>query len=207
MHPTLPSFFIEQLSQAKNLTLPATKLAAAQELSHYIAKQWANGQTPQLMCVCTHNSRRSFLAQFWAAAMPYALGLPTVSSFSAGNEVTRIHPNTMTALERLGVQLIPINGSSEGNPHFLAEWAHTGLTWPLFSKSISHEANPRQGFAAIMVCSSADEACPFVPGAEKRVTLNFDDPKAGDTTPNPGIYYDQTSLEIATAFWHVYKSL
>jgi hypothetical protein len=47
-----------------------------------------------------------------------------------------------------------------------------------------------------MVCSDADEACPFVPGAEKRISLPFEDPKNSDGSGKEKEAYDQTAEEI-----------
>jgi arsenate reductase len=39
----------------------------------------------------------------------------------------------------------------------------------LFSKTYDDEFNPQAEFAAILTCSSADGACPFIAGAEKEL--------------------------------------
>jgi hypothetical protein len=41
-------------------------------------------------------------------------------------------------------------------------------------------ANPQQGFAALLVCSEADAACPTVKGADLRVSMPYLDPKIYD---------------------------
>ena len=48
-----------------------------------------------------------------------------------------------------------------------------------------------------MVCDSADEACPFVPGAEFRLALPFVDPKAFDDTELEAQKYEERSKQIA----------
>jgi hypothetical protein len=37
--------------------------------------------------------------------------------------------------------------------------------------------NPQSAFAAILTCSQADGACPFIAGAEKRIPITFEDQK------------------------------
>jgi arsenate reductase len=44
----------------------------------------------------------------------------------------------------------------------------------LFSKTYDDEFNPQAEFAAILTCSSADGACPFIAGAEKRIAITFE---------------------------------
>ena len=56
-----------------------------------------------------------------------------------------------------------------------------------------------------MVCSDADEACPFVPGAELRLSMPYDDPKAFDGTPMEEAKYDERSRQIAREMFFAFK--
>jgi len=47
-----------------------------------------------------------------------------------------------------------------------------------------------------MTCSDADENCPFIPGAELRLPLTYDDPKAADDTPQEAARYDERLRQI-----------
>ena len=47
-----------------------------------------------------------------------------------------------------------------------------------------------------MVCSQADEGCPFVAGAFKRISLPYLDPKEFDDTEFEGIKYLEKVKEI-----------
>ena len=49
-----------------------------------------------------------------------------------------------------------------------------------------------------MNCSSADEACPFIPGADLRVPIRFVDPKESDGTEREAATYDERCKQIAT---------
>ena len=51
--------------------------------------------------------------------------------------------------------------------------------------------NPSSSFVAVMTCDSANEGCPFVPGAEKRVPVTFEDPKTFDDTPQQAEKYKE----------------
>ncbi len=53
-----------------------------------------------------------------------------------------------------------------------------------FSKKYDNVFNPKHGFAAVMTCSQADGGCPFIPGADKRISITFEDPKLSDGTLN-----------------------
>lgn len=58
--------------------------------------------------------------------------------------------------------------------------------------------NPQKDFAAVMTCAEADQNCPFIPGAELRVTLPYRDPKEADGTPDETRIYDERCRQIAT---------
>jgi len=65
-----------------------------------------------------------------------------------------------------------------------------------FSKKISDPSNPTEAFGAVMVCSSADKSCPFVPGADLRVAIPYIDPKLSDGTDAETATYLAKSEEI-----------
>ncbi|MCH8494889.1 MAG: hypothetical protein LAT57_04560 [Balneolales bacterium] len=58
-----------------------------------------------------------------------------------------------------------------------------------------------------MVCSDADEGCPFVPGATTRISLPFEDPKSSDGTPEQARTYHRRSLEIAREMLWTFEQL
>lgn len=74
-------------------------------------------------------------------------------------------------------------------------------------KTYDHPFNPASGFAAIMTCSQADAGCPFIAGAEKRVPITYDDPKAFDGTPQQAEKYKERSLQIATELFFVFSKI
>ena len=65
-----------------------------------------------------------------------------------------------------------------------------------FSKRFAEAPNPSAGFVAVMTCSQADAACPFVQGAAARVAVPYDDPKAADGTPEEAARYDERVEQI-----------
>ena len=76
-----------------------------------------------------------------------------------------------------------------------------------FSKTYDDNFNPTKGFAAIMTCTHADENCPFIVGAEKRIPIRYDDPKAFDNTPQKAAKYHERSLQIATELCYVFSMI
>lgn len=150
----------------------------------------------KLVFACTHNSRRSHFAQYWAAAAAEFCDVQGIVTFSAGTEATAMHPHTVEALIECGFEIsIPDNVSS--NPVYQVRLGGLLPVMPGFSKALGHESLPTENFCAVLVCDSAVEACPFVPGASARIPLLYNDPKESDGTPKRRITYLNRSKEIA----------
>ncbi len=163
-------------------------------LATYIKEKRTAGQTIQLNFICTHNSRRSHMGQVMAQVLAAYYTLGDFASFSGGTEATAFHPHAVQALRSLGVDIRQLDQSD--NPRY--EIVTGPLSSITFSKKFSDPPNPRENFAAIMVCSSADAGCPFVPGAEKRISLPFTDPKESDGSGQEETVYRARALEIGT---------
>jgi len=58
-----------------------------------------------------------------------------------------------------------------------------------------------------MTCSHADENCPFIPGAEARIPVRYEDPKAFDDTPEEAAQYDARSKQIASEMFYVFSRI
>ena len=164
-------------------------------LAAYIRSRRAAGAVPELLFVCTHNSRRSQLAQVWAQVIGQQLGLP-VSSYSAGTEATAFNPRAVAALERAGLVMSKADEQLPGGPRYKASYGDGLSVADLHSKTLAH-AGAQAPFAAVMVCGDADKRCPFVPGAEVRIAIAYDDPKAADGTPDEAAVYDARCAQIA----------
>ena len=59
-----------------------------------------DGRPAGLIFICTHNSRRSQLAQVWAGTAARVFGIAGVETFSGGTEVTAFNPRAIAAAER-----------------------------------------------------------------------------------------------------------
>jgi len=173
----------------------STRRSELERLGSWFEKKAYGGEPLRLVVICTHNSRRSHLGQFWSAVAARSLDI-SFESYSGGTEATACHPNTLAALERAGATVNKLSGDS--NPHYqIAFGSEDGEAIEVWSKVYSDEANPREGFAAIMVCSDADQGCPWVEGAEARFSLPYLDPKHADGTDKEAEAYDTASKTIA----------
>lgn len=175
--------------------IPDERREELRELAAFIKQQQQAGKVPQLTFICTHNSRRSHMAQLWmAAAMAYS-GSGPVQTFSGGTEVTAFNPRAVKAMQQAGFEIE--KKAAENNPEYQVLWSSQSPGSSCFSKHYAHESNPQQGFAAVMTCSQADEACPIVFGAAARMAIAYEDPKLADNTPEEAARYAERCKQIA----------
>ena len=159
----------------------------------------------RLNLICTHNSRRSHLAQVWSRTASAYFNIKNVFCYSGGTEATALFPLVATTLEKQGFKIKVI--SDNNNPVYAIKYAENEPPIIGFSKTYDDDFNPQSSFVAIMTCSQADRGCPFIAGAEKRVPITFDDPKAFDNTPQQAEKYEETSLQIASEMFYVFSQI
>ena len=174
-------------------------------LISYISERQLANETCRLNFICTHNARRSHMAQVWAAAAAVYSNLDCMEFYSGGVEVSRVHQNAMASMCRAGFDLLS-DDESKDNPVFFLQVSDASML-ELFSKRFDDDANPQSNFAAVMVCSDAETNCPYVPGAEKRMSVTYDDPKVGDGKSDEAEIYDQRSRQIATEMLFVMQEV
>ena len=197
---------IDQLiGSLKSKTILEERKETLQPLVDFIQQKVAQNQKIRINFICTHNSRRSHLSQVWAQTMAYYFGIPNVYCYSGGTEATALFPMVAQTLENSGFEIATL---SEGNnPVYSIKYAENEPPIIGFSKKLDDDFNPKSEFAAIMTCDSANEACPFVPGAEKRIPITFEDPKAFDGSPQQAEKYNERSLQIATELFYIFSQI
>lgn len=191
------------IEEAKKLPVPEERQNVLQELIRYIQKKKEAGEPAALNFICTHNSRRSQFAQIWAQTIAAEAGLD-VASYSGGVEVTGFNKNAIASMERAGFEIKRENGD---NPMVKVKYSDETTPIVAFSKLFDDPSNPSEGFAAVMTCSHADENCPFIPGAEARIPLNYEDPKEYDGTDQEAIKYDERNMQIASELIYVFSRI
>jgi len=192
---------IRDLEQEFDL-IPEDRQLLLNDLTTYIKGQKSKPSI-NLTFICTHNSRRSHIAQIWAQAAAFHYGIKGLKAYSGGTEVTAFHPNAVHAMEQVGFQ---IRKKKTGkNPRYKVRYAETEKSIPAFSKLYNESSNPQSEFAAIMTCSSASEACPIVEGANFRIPITYNDPKEFDDTPMAEEKYLERVLEIGREMLYVFS--
>lgn len=104
----------------------------------------------RVLFLCTHNSARSQIAE----AILRHKGGQAVEVFSAGTEVTRVHPDALAVLRARGIE-----------------------TSGLSSKHLAQFVDAPFDYV-ITVCDNARESCPYFPHAGARLHWSFPDPTA-----------------------------
>lgn len=161
------------------------------QLSHYLSQQISSQQEASIIVICTHNSRRSHLGQLWLAMGADYYQLPKVNTFSGGTEISAFNPRAVHALQEIGLE-ITTNNAAHSNPNYAVSWSPSQLPYQAFSKKYMDAPNPSSNFAAIMVCTEADAACPAVLGASFRLALPYIDPKRYDNSNVEALEYAKT---------------
>ena len=126
-------------------------------------------------------------------ALPICLN--QVSTYSGGTDVTACNCRTVTAMRRAGFDIQ--DATTGDNPLYLVRYADDRPPIRAYSKLYNADANPRQGFIALMTCSSADKSCPVVRGAIARHAIHYTDPRLCDDTPTETSAYNERCREIA----------
>ena len=202
MNPTL-SKTISGL--VENFKITDERKATLQPLIDFIQDKKDKNLPINLNFICTHNSRRSHLSQVWAQVAAAFYKVPNVSCYSGGTEATAMFPKVAETLQKQGFHIQKL--SDNGNPVYAVKYAENAHPVICFSKKFDDAFNPGSGFAAVMTCSNADEGCPFIAGAEKRVAVKFEDPKSSDGTQEMNRVYFERSLEIAAEMYEVMRSV
>lgn len=176
-----------------------------QPLINFVQAKATQQQEIRLNLICTHNSRRSHLAQIWAQAAAAHYQIPNVFCYSGGTEATAMFPVVADTLMQSGFKIQTL--SLGDNPVYAVKYAENEHPVIAFSKTYYNEFNPEEGFAAIMTCSQADGGCPFIAGAEKRIAITYEDPKEFDNSPQQAEKYNERSLQIATEMFYVFSQI
>ncbi len=205
---TLDIMFTKITSTINDLnfnSITEERKATLQPLIDYIQEKVNTTSAVRINFICTHNSRRSHLSQIWAQTAASFYNIPNVACYSGGTEATALFPKIAETLENTGFQIKTI---AEGkNPIYTIKYNTQDHPIIGFSKTYDDAFNPNKDFAAVLTCSSADEGCPFIAGAEKRIPIMFEDPKAFDNTPLQTQKYEERSLQIATDFMYVFSKI
>jgi len=202
--PLLPQI-AKTILKIDSVTIPSERREILQPLVDYIREKVIKGSPVRLNFICTHNSRRSHLAQVWAQVMACHFGIDRVFCYSGGTESTALYPMVVETLRHSGFQIETLSGLQ--NPVYVIKFSANEPPIIGFSKVWDAHFNPQSKFAAVMTCAQADEACPYIAGAEARIPVTYEDPKHFDKSPLQAEKYAEKSLQIASEMHHVLSKI
>lgn len=200
MYPKIRHYLQEAAASFSDISAERKKLL--EEIAAAIRVAQEQEKTVRLTFICTHNSRRSHFGQVWAAVAAHYFSLKNIEIYSGGTEATAFNPRAVAALERVGFRVENPGGE---NPRYRLYFAEDADPLICFSKRYDDPANPQENFFALMTCSEADENCPFIPGAMRRFSLTYRDPKEADDTPEEAQRYDERCRQIASEMLYLMK--
>jgi len=195
----------ELIDSLKPAELSEDRISVLNSLVECVQQKVDSGQSVRINFICTHNSRRSHLSQVWAQTMAAHFGIEKVFCYSGGTEATALFPVAASTLKNSGFEIETL--ADGGNPIYAIKYAASEHPIIGFSKKFDDAFNPKADYVAVMTCSHADENCPFIPGAEKRIPITYEDPKAFDATPQQAEKYHERSLQIATEMCYVFSQV
>lgn len=141
-----------------------------------------------VLFVCTHNSRRSQIAELSLAQALDEVGYPNLKVHSCGTESTSIPQQIKDLYVSKGYIVSDLDGAvnvSNGN------WSKN-----IYSKTIDDGNMPDRNIA-VMVCDHASESCPHSPKFMHRYNLNYTDPKLHDGTEQESKAYQKAYDKIS----------
>lgn len=201
MYPTI----LQTIDHLKEYEISSERKNSLAPLIDFIQMKLRDNKTAAITFICTHNSRRSHLAQVWAQVASTYFNIPNIVCYSGGTEETEIFPTILDTLAEQGFLSLKISESN--NPVYAIKYAQDSVPIIGFSKKYDHPFNPVSDFAAVMTCSQADGGCPFIPGAEQRIPITFEDPKIADHTSRQSEVYRETSLQIGAEMMYVFSQI
>jgi len=110
---------------------------------------------PRVLFICTHNSARSQMAEGYLRTRYGDL----FEAESAGMEVRGVNPVAITVMKEIGIDI-------------------SGHRSKLIDEIFDQRAD-----VVVTVCDSAQQACPFFPGAKTTIHTGFPDPSSCTGTP------------------------
>lgn len=164
------------------------------DMSEIITQELNFNKSVHVNFICTHNSRRSQLAQVWLKASALYFNIENVFAYSGGTEATAFNHRMVSALQKVGFKIEELEAGD--NPKYRLEMYSDDAHNTYFSKVYNNPINTQSSYLAVMVCDAANEACPVVHGAKEKYALLYTDPKAFDDTPEESEKYTEKVNEI-----------
>ena len=168
----------------------------------YIINRLNNGQIASISFVCEHNSRKSHLGQIWTTLATQYYQLDHVKCYSGGTTPTYVNQRIINALGNTGIQ-ISEKGIAGHGPKYLLDYGKSSRGFEIFSKRFDHPMNPDTNYLAISLCLNPDECCPISYGADKQLSIPYEDLQPFGNTPLESAKYDEQCRMVARDMFYM----
>jgi protein-tyrosine-phosphatase len=171
------------------------------KLATSIIKNITTHNEAHVVFICTHNSRRSQLAELWLRYACKNNSFENIEIFSAGTETTAFNHRMVNALIDAGFIFRLVKAGE--NPAYRISSSEIDMSNILFSKTYDHPSISQNNIIAVMVCNDAAENCPYIPYASERIKLSYEDPKHSDDTEQESETYRKKVIEIGSEMMYL----
>lgn len=169
----------------------ATISAERKTMLESIARQLAPKK--YVLFTCKTNSRRTVMLQVWAQAAFYYYGLYDKLSFSIGDTVTNIYPETLVVLMESGFYCKGMN--AENSNGYLVSVNEEYPANVLLSKNDLGTIDTAKG-AVVNICYAPEQS--ELAATTGHINLPYQSPAKFDNTPQEKLQYAALNKQIAT---------
>lgn len=192
--------FVDKI-QGSSSKISAERKALLNQLAVAIIGDLAKGRAI-VKFICTHNSRRSQLAEFMLDVFARENGLDIIA-LSAGTEATAFEPRMVKAIMAQGFDLEEYG--HKPNPLYIYRIKLDDLYY--YSKKYDDKLLDQGEATIVTVCSEAETDCPVIPGTGQRIHIAYEDPKLHDNTAKEDEAYANKVLEIGIEMYYVVQQI
>jgi len=175
------------------------RLKIIDKIGKSINRNIMNDSFPNILFVCSHNSRRSQFAEIWAHTINYIFN-NKIKIMSAGTFKTAVHYQVINVIKDAGFKI-----RKKENNYYL-NFSNHCKDIKIYSKKIN-DINKNNSSIIINTCSNADIICSVVPNTLERFLLSYEDPKISDNTKFEKRKYYETCKNIALEIFYLFSNI
>ncbi len=184
------------------VNVPDSTQRKLREAGTYIVDRLNSGRETSISFVCEHNSRKSHLGHIWTQMATVYYGIDNVKCFSGGTNPTYVNQRIIKALENTGFQ-VSEKGMAGNGPKYHLDFGKPSHGFEIFSKRYDHPMNPDTNYLAISLCLNPEECCPIAYGADRQLTIPYEDLQPYDNTPLEEAKYDEQCRQVARDMFYM----
>ncbi|HRP02976.1 MAG TPA: hypothetical protein PLE30_10060 [Candidatus Kapabacteria bacterium] len=173
------------------------------EHASLLTKEFKKHGTLNLNFICTHNSRRSILAQMICIGILRQIQLRKIFCYSSGLEASTVSNLAMEALKEIGFGVKEVRDEEDKFVKYKVEY-NERTEVSIFSKLHTDEYVPKENVIAIMLCSDAEKNCPVLQNVLHQISLNYADPAEYDDDEDALQKYIDKCYEIGNELYFTF---